>query len=237
MEKSNTPEIPELVVTSNDVTPPPHKSMLKYIVMGLVVLAVGLVGGYYFSQSSKPIVNSVTPSPTSSPEASDEMEGWKSFVNEEYGFEYPNNWYIDTQGETEDYVRLQNFNPKTAPQRGYDPEQDKGLFSVSFYSWGQNSKANTIEELKKELNSEKECFYVGDPAGERISINEQSKTIGSNSIYSRETRCSLSPVSTTQKEYFIFDGKGEMVKIIPGLDAASDMTLIDQILSTFEFVE
>ena len=74
MEQNTAPQSPDPVESNNEVTPPPHKSMLAYIVIGLVILAAGLVGGYYFAQSFKPIANSqTTPSPIPSPEASDEM--------------------------------------------------------------------------------------------------------------------------------------------------------------------
>ncbi len=58
MEENTTPQTPDLVESNNEVTPPPHKSMLAYIVIGLVILAAGLVGGFYarnFFPEQRPI--------------------------------------------------------------------------------------------------------------------------------------------------------------------------------------
>lgn len=67
-------------------------SKLIFILGGAILLILGLIVGYYFSQKSMSVaVPRTTPSPIPPLEASDEMEWWKTYRNEEYGYtlKYP----------------------------------------------------------------------------------------------------------------------------------------------------
>ncbi|MEK7109967.1 MAG: hypothetical protein AAB876_01990, partial [Patescibacteria group bacterium] len=147
------------------------------------------------------------------------------------------NWFLESENNNDKSFRIQNYDPATASGREYSPVEDKGKFSITFYDWSQKLKAKTVVELKQELNKESECFYIGDPAGKRISLNEQTKNINSLVVFSRDTRCSEVSVSSLQKEYFILDGKDKIIKIFPGLDVESGIEYLDQILLTFKFID
>lgn len=182
---------------------------------------------------------SVSPTPKTVSSISippDETENWKTYksILLNISIKYPLNWFLEYEYE-KSFV-LQNYDPATARGSDYIPTLDKGKFSVVFYDWSQKLSAKTVDELRQELNKEKECFYIGDPAGERISLNEQVKNINSLVVFSRETRCSEASVSTLQKEYFILNGKGKIIKIFPGLDVEFGIKYLNQILSTFKFL-
>ena len=232
----------------------PKPNYLKTIIFSIlgVTLLTAIIFLYFQNQKlQKQVLNlpvSPTiqiPSPTSISEtvssisiSPDETAGWKTYNSNllDISIKYPNNWFLESENNNDKSFRIQNYDPATAPGRGYNPIEDKGKFSVVFYDWSQKLNAKTVDELKQELNKEKECFYIGDPAGERISLNEQTKNINSLVVFSRDTRCSEASVSSLQKEYFILDGKDKIIKIFPGLDVESGIEYLDQILLTFKFV-
>lgn len=233
--------------------PQPKPNYLKTIIFSvLIVITLGLITYLFFQNQKlqKQVVNPPVsptiqpPSPTPKTVSSisvppDETANWKTYNSNLLGIfiKYPSNWFLESENINDKSFRLQNYDPATSQGRDYIPIEDKGKFSIVFYDWSQKLKAKTIVELKQELNNEKECFYIGDSAGKRISLNEQIQNINSLEIFSRDTRCSEAPISSLQKEYFILDGKDKIIKIFPGLDVESGNQYFDQILSTFKFLD
>ena len=237
---------PEVFVTQ------PKPNYLKTILFSiLLIITVGLIS-YLIFQNQKlqkqvlnpqlsPTIQAPSPTPKTVSSISippDETADWKTYNSNLLGIsiKYPSNWFLESENNNDKSFRIQNYNPATAQGRDYIPTEDKGKFSVVFYDWSQKLKAKTANELKLELSKEKECFYIGDPAGERISLNEQTKNINSLIVFIRDTRCSQAPTSSLQREYFIFDGKEKIIKVFSGLDVESGTQSLNQILSTFKFV-
>ena len=110
-EKNNLKEPRHEVLEIPERLPQAKISKELLILGGILILAIGLTVGYYFSQSSKPIVNSVTPSPIPSPKASDEMEGWKTYVNTNNAFslKYPSSWVYKEGVEGPEFAPTNNL--------------------------------------------------------------------------------------------------------------------------------
>ncbi|PIZ66340.1 hypothetical protein CO051_01690 [Candidatus Roizmanbacteria bacterium CG_4_9_14_0_2_um_filter_39_13] len=101
---------------------PEHKSLSKmiFILGGIIFLVLGLLIGYYFSQSSKTATNSqATPSPTLSPGVSDEMEGWKTydkrFADVKYFFRYPAEYEINDNDPDSGSIYLSKIGTRNYP--------------------------------------------------------------------------------------------------------------------------
>jgi len=100
--------------------PTPNLLKLKYIAIGAFILISGFAGGIYFSRhlSKAQISQYITTTPilsqTISPiTQSDGMEGWKTYKNKEYGFEFkhPSDWFSNKDS----YKRINFFKTNTTP--------------------------------------------------------------------------------------------------------------------------
>ena len=222
MEQNTAPQSPDPVESNNEVTPPPHKSMLAYIVIGLVILAAGLVGGYYFAQSFKPIANSqTTPSPIPSPEASDEMEGWKVYTNpvDNFTFRYPVSLSLSEIGEPNknDCVLI---------------KADIAYISVKS---SRGSSGGCIQTGRG-------TFDVLTPVKENVAINGSSYVASGNKI---DSSADLDAKKKYLEYLWIEDLKEEGFVIEYGgyynLDELqkyqTEKQIIKKILSTFQFVD
>lgn len=86
--------------------------VLIFLLVGILIIAV--VGGAYYlgrstspKPSSNPVVISQTSQPTPDPSSSDETANWKTYRNENFGFEvkYPSEWMVK---DLVDYVYITN---------------------------------------------------------------------------------------------------------------------------------
>lgn len=184
-----------------------------------------------------------SPNPTAGQIPNNDLSDWKTYRNINLGIsiQHPNSWFLNIESPNTKFedVRLQNYDPKTAPSRGYDPEEDKGMFAINISRWDlkNGSKSNTITELLKEINGDLQCFFYGDPAGTRISLDEEQYRLNNYSVYSRKTGCSNMDKSLYQTEIYVIDGQGKTAVLKPSLDIVSEQAAFDQILSTFRFTD
>lgn len=74
--------------TQEPPSPSPHsstQSKLLLVMSGVLLLALGVAGGWYYGRISNPIESMPAPSPTV---ATDQMAGWETYINKEYGFKF-----------------------------------------------------------------------------------------------------------------------------------------------------
>lgn len=212
---------------------PKSKAVSLFLLVLVVVLGSVLT---YISVTSKSKISKISQMVTSESEGikEDPMKDWKTYTNEGYGFEfrYPSSWYIEIDGMPDNYLRVQNFDPKTAPARGYDKSLDQGRFGIIFDAWNnRNLNVKTTRELQEKLAKES-CL----DGKEKVVSNNQEKVVGSVIIYSRDTICTGYLSSGLERAYFLLDGKGKIVEVHLALDAEFGIQYLDQILSTFKFV-
>src|SRR3989338_6051211 len=89
---------------NNDIQAPRSKSPLPWLGVLVLVLIVGVAGGYWLAGGGgmSPLLqnNKLPPPVIYSDEQVDEMNNWKTYRNEEYGFEfmYPGDVKYDPAG-------------------------------------------------------------------------------------------------------------------------------------------
>lgn len=198
---------------------PEHKSpsRLMLIVGGIMLLFIGLVIGYYFSQKSQYVaIPQTTPSPILSPEASDEMEGWKTFVSKynNISFEYPSGYILE---DRDNYTSLLSPLDPT-PRKGYAiSDKELKIEVVVFESDSSDSLGKWVLE-------------------EKSKTEESIEEIGTTKIDGVEAKILKTTGMGIVKVYLaIHNTKRYMILKYPfatSLDAE-----FNQILSTFEFVE
>lgn len=225
-------------------TPPPSPAIASAkawpilpVLLSLLVLLLLLSTSYFGYQNmqlQKQLADLSKPAPLSTPTPMpDPTANWQTYTSIILGFtiRYPQTWFIEHEDNTR--VRIQNYDPKTAPGRGYDATEDKGKFA--FQIGLQNiAGPQSVELLKAALSQEKECFFMGDPAGTTVVSDEKTGNINGHATYTRTKKCSASPNSAETTTY-ILDGKGKVLSASALLDITSEASTFDQILSTFQF--
>jgi len=152
----------------------------------LIISAVFLwiVGAYLINQGRPGFLGQPEPTPTPLPKpTSTPMPMPTPFLEEfesgdlGFKFAYPQNWLIN---ESSDLIQITNYDPETAPGRGYVPEVDGDLFKVEIYL---DAEYSDVEEwLTNKLNEP-------DPiTGEPLEImNREDITIDDNQAIFYET--------------------------------------------------
>jgi len=215
--KNNLKEAPQETLEIPEKLPPSQISRAVLLLGGMLILAIGLTVGYYFSQSS-------TPSPTPSPGTSDEMEGWKTYSSPsidngltEVTFRRPNSWKVDE-------TRVGNpFPPGYEVSVSKDGERVDGqtIDLIWLKATIYKSTDEYINKTKGELSEYKNIDFLGITAVK--GIYRGSKQAG-----------------TIVDIFFVKDGLGYILEtryldIFNTLDELPDPN--PNILSTFKFVE
>lgn len=232
--------------------PPPIKEGKNWfkivLIVSLVLIALLLaIGGVILGQTvlkaekqeKKPIPTPTVmlPSPSPTPITLDiteaqyasETANWKVYANQNinYTFTYPNSWFIESR---DSYVRVQNYNPATAENRGYDPLEDKGKYSINMNTFEATSK--TLDELKIALSTIDE---KAEPAfGKRIISNQKDIVVNGFPALYREVSFTESSTIPTPEVYML-NGKGIVIHIVLGLDTEGGKDSFNQFLFTFKF--
>jgi len=168
-----------------------------------------------------------------------ETENWLPYSSGKLAFKYAPTWFVSTpvlQGYEE--VRVQNYDPATAPGRGYDPASDRGKFLFIIFRWSeQNQKLNTLSELKAYLLSQDQqpCYYQGEESEKRVSFDAKEQVLGKNTVYSRATHCSKMSATLATYEYYVLDGEGNIFLVQLGSDSGEGRKYVLDFLSTFSF--
>ncbi|MEK9178509.1 MAG: hypothetical protein AAB801_01880 [Patescibacteria group bacterium] len=228
-------EIPNPNPTPIEIqTPPPpppmeHKPIYKNkLFLGFIVISAllaFLIGGYFLGKNSSKILQPAVVSPTPTP--IDETADWREVSNNTFSIKIPNNWFIESNNS--DYIRVQNYDPKNAPGRGYDPTQDKGLFAAQIGKIDkQASNTEELKEVIKALDRESESsgFVVKETKDTTVLIN------GISGI----KRTSMENPNEAPILYFL-NGKGGVFFFTPSLDISSEKRNFELILSAFKFTQ
>ena len=261
----NSPHNSDPAVLS-PIQPASSLSKLPLIIVGLLAILAAGAGGVYLgkylygpnppahsglspsgSKTGEPAIAQATPTGTLSAiptQVSDQTANWETYKGPNLGieFSYPKEWFV-TNYDSSGSIRVQNYNPETAPGREFDSKTDKGLFAFVVGRYGVNDglvkSFSTVSDLRVFLSAEnaKECFDRGDSNGVRIIAKERQSQIGDLEFYSRMSKCSKSPDSAWMTENFLLSGKGDVITINPFLDVTVEQRVFDQILSTVRFLK
>ncbi|PIZ63086.1 hypothetical protein COY16_02870 [Candidatus Roizmanbacteria bacterium CG_4_10_14_0_2_um_filter_39_13] len=228
MDNPKDKEITDNLIIDNPKSEHKSPSRLMLIVGGIMLLFIGLVIGYYFSQKSQYVaIPQTTPSPIPSPEAGDEIEGWKTYVNEEYGFEFK---YYKDQLEVIECFRN---NVSVIFILSLSKKQEYDVCKVGF--------ALNIKQVDTDFALSKSNYDSHNISTDKINIDSQSYTkyVG---IRKDEPRLDGMPTSAVSKFIYIPIKKDDKTLLI-SLEMVDpqkiyyEESLLGQILSTFEFVK
>ncbi len=206
------------------------------ILILVVFLFIAVVAGAYLLGKNSSLSQILqVPSPTP-----DLTAGWKEYTSTSLNFSlrYPSQWFVYQEGPI-DYpsVRVQNYDPKTAPGRGYDSNADKGKYFLTIERSSEGKGAITVNALIAKLPKNGDLtYYIGDPAGTVKILESKESIINGNPALWRKTTYTDIPEIVSENLYLL-DTKGAVLTIHYGLDVESGRKELDQILSTFKFIQ
>ncbi len=241
------PTIPSTPPVSPVVPPSKPKSRIMLLVGGIVILIAGFTIGLFFNKNLSPASQiSPTPTPLFSPTpqakpdpALRDTANWKTYTSGmNFAFLYPPTWFVSETGSTQfPDLRIQNYDPATTLGRGYDSMQDKGkyLLSVNRFPTG-NEGVYDLDQLIAKLPKEgDQAYYLGDPAGQIHILKNERGIVNGFSKLTREVSYSKF-TDVIENDIYLLNKKGDAIIIHFGLDAINGKKTLDQILSTFKFI-
>jgi len=179
----------------------------------LVLLVEVVIGGWYIGiRTQTAQTNQTIPSPILSPDESGDMEGWETYVNEEYGFsfKYPSDWFEYQDEQHINYGTTAFFKVATTPL--YSQGGHMGNELVTLYV---KDSLLSLEDYGKELAKMQNIteFFP-------LEIGGQPAVEYYDEYYSNSR--------------YVVNNNNNFLHII---FHNSTSNTIDQILSTFEFVK
>ncbi|MDA1317275.1 MAG: hypothetical protein O3B87_04600 [bacterium] len=242
MEQHTIPQTSAPVESQHEVTPPPHKSMLMHIVIGLVILAVGFGGGWYmgtksFSKDEVVIKQSADVEELDVRINNGEMDtaiitddevikGWKKYVNEDagYSFSYPQTYEIHQSVATStDGVKIKSENRAVQIVSPNLPEVQTNYRLTIIHSQVENT-----DSLENMINTNNWCSQIS------MNVTEPYILAGAKGFIVKDSPCGQYGSTVI---YVLHEQTLYFLKIESGTNYKQILSEIDQILSTFEFVE
>lgn len=211
-------------------------------VLGIIVLLILVgVGGYFLYQKQ----STITPQPirTAPPtvvlpqlasvsiQESTPTASWRTYKSDalNISFKYPPGWFVDA-GNGLTYLRVQNYDPKTAPGTS---AFNKGDYLVVISNIQYDKKVTTLQELR--IEEGKIDKIPDDGYGTRIISNEKEISLnGAEGLYKEVGLSKITQVPGART--VVLDGKGSSIFISQGLDT-TNKDFYNQILSTFKFTD
>lgn len=182
----------------------------KVLIILLIILAVGL-GSYFLgrNQANLPQIAQTSPAPDPA------TANWKIHSYNLYSIKVPTDWQRGGD-DRNDFSQLVNFDPRTATQRGFNPDIDKGILKVEIYQIPTTEKLDDF--LAKSGQGETGLLYTPyNPM--RIILDGQPAIKDGSTIYVKD------PKNT------------RLITIAFLLDFNNYTELQNQIISTFKFTE
>lgn len=185
--------------------------------MVLVLFAIGVV---YFYMNNIP---SVIVPPIDMPPR-DYTSNWKTYINEDYGFEfkYPAEWYVTDEGGEQFIVYLYVPGEPENPDKPINPPSmiiDRITSEGSLETWISDRDNNMAD--KQEILTESETIIDGYPSVQRVKINKSNPD---KNLFVVETIVDFSP-DTIWLLYVSSSGEKDVL-----------VDFNNQILSTFKFI-
>lgn len=212
-------EPPAPVPSTAQVLPAqPPKSNTLLILIGLILIILSGVGGFYLGSYVFPQEPSPTPTPASSPipsptPTSDPTADWKTYTSEVLGFtvRYPDTWHLTKCGPGEAAL----LNPNTSPVCAGEPYEPIQFFSSTEKQTEEEFLASIGPEFK--LTSKAGIMEAG-VTHQKYLVEKVQPAPGPDSYIQIRV-----PLDNGTFKIYIFDLQYE--------------TIADQILSTFKFTE
>lgn len=226
----------------SEPTPSSPKVRKPFLVVGVVVLLLALAGGGYFlwQNSQKQTTPTSTSEPTASQAPNGELADWKIYTLDSLSlqFKHPNGWFVSESGSSQfPNIRIQNYDPATAPGRGYSELDDQGKYLLNVTRYPAGDGIHTLDGLVTTLPKEGDsAIQLGDDAGSIKILQEKRYEINGYPALTREVTYSKLP-DTTNTYTYMLDNKGGAIMATPGLDVKGGKNITDQILSTFKFID
>ncbi len=219
---------PEAHFTS-DSRQPQRPSNLLLILM--VLLLVGLVGygGYYFGKYySAPVARQIVPSPLAIPvnptpvAPIDPTARWKTYTNSLLGieFKYPSDW----SEEKIDENNLRLVSPDVLKEAGASPTNG-AMIDISF-----RKIRETVDQLYDRVKD-------GNDAGGPLVFNKTKTSFQGKPTVTFEEKSALLENSLTKVTAVITESGIYTIRLQTFDKEQTERQMLDQILSTFKFVD
>lgn len=210
--------VPPVVVPA----PKPKTNILVWIVGGIVILSVGIGIGLFLAKNIYPplqILSTPTPSPIIEVPPADPTVNWKTYKASGFvSFKHPAEWEIKPVFEN-DY----HWNVKLIIPSDYN---ETVILMLTSYDNPKNLSLDTFErDSQGSINSSGEAKLL---------------PIGNTRGFYRD-KCSQLEVSSLSLrscgDYYVAAMKDQVIKVSVYVPTENYKIIIDQILSTFRFVE
>lgn len=235
-------------------TTPARKSNLSLLLLFVITLLFGAVGGYYLGVNKNQLVTpsqlTTPPSQQTNPLATpDETANWKTYTNEKYGFEfkYPENYSYTDKFKIQEESSFSTFYELNFKKDIYKNVAQNPAIHFVAINTTKDIQTYLHDELQQEISSwetfKKESGLYGN---EIPNINKTENVIINTISFTKVSR-ERSPSAPNNKEIQYFFKKGDVLYILytnygsynPDTkeDGSSEIKTLDQILSTFKFLD
>jgi len=188
-----------------------------FLILGAIAILILVGGGIFIYQYKIPNVNIKNQSETAD---------WKTYKNDEYGFEfkYPQDWEVDGA-----YVNM--VNQPSSFKISISPQKDSKDYA-QFIAWGEYALDDTLEISKINNSSELQKIFKESYSWNEKGFSMKPIMIGGFNGFKTKASCSDGPACEVITYSFVKDNNAYQFQ------CTSDHQLkFEAILSTFKFTK